>query len=119
MLVEISVLGGRLATADIWLPYDQTGQAELGLIIQVDGEGHTCSPLPGRTLVQQQARDEQFNAECWHQGHKLLRLHHADKHEWHHYIQFAILHGLCWPTRRFACFTSSFERTAVCSTRDR
>lgn len=113
MLVEVSILGGRLGKADIWLPYDTCGQLRLNLIIQVDGEGHTCYSMRGRSVAVQQDRDERFNTACWQQGRRLLRLHHADKLQWPQFVQFAIQECRTWPGRSFAWFTDSYQRASV------
>ena len=113
MLVEISVLGKRFAKADIWLPFDQTGQVKLNLVIQVDGEGHTCYPMQGRSVAEQQSRDASFNAECWKRDLKLLRLHHADKREWPACVCYAILRCLCKPDVTFRCWTSSYSQASI------
>ena len=72
MLVEVSVLGGRSGKANIWLPYWSLGYNKLDLVIQVDGEDHTHHAMPGRSLAEQQLRDERFNDKCWQQGLSLV-----------------------------------------------
>ena len=113
MLVEVSVLGGRFGKADIWLPCCPLGCNKLDLVIQVDGEGHTHQAMPGRSLVEQQLRDERFNDECWQQGLSLLRLHHADKLHWQLSMLYAIQACQCWPYMKFRWFTNSYGRPAI------
>ena len=113
MLVEVGILGGRLPKADIWLPYDHDGRSRLALIIQVDGEHHTCLPMHGRSVARQQQSDTQFNAACLEQGHNLLRLHHADKAVWPHFICTAIQRCIRVPSMQYQLFTPSFAQTCL------
>ena len=113
MLVEVNVLGGRHGKADIWLPRCPASDGKLDLVIQVDGEGHTHYAMHGRSVAQQQCRDERFNDECWQQGLSLLRLHHADKLQWRWCVLIAIQACQCWPDNKFRWFSCSFERPAI------
>jgi very-short-patch-repair endonuclease len=69
--VYCKVLGGRLGSADVYIPSAR-------LIIAVDGPGHMEEAVKGTSLGQQMEVDEAFDNACMAQGYRLLRMHHVD-----------------------------------------
>lgn len=115
-LVEAPVADPGMRPADIWMPYQRPhpatagGLIALNLVVQVDGEQHTTYPMYGRSVQQQQRKDEEFNQACRNRNLRVLRLHHADKAEWKLCVRACICTALQCPAIKFVCFTSSYGR---------
>lgn len=109
MLVEISVLGGNWPIADIWLPWSQDGCQRLDLIIMIDGEKHFSKAWMDTDVRKQQQIDIAFNAECWRQEHKLLRLYSDDDDEWEQLITQALARAHAQPMQKFQQFSKQFN----------
>lgn len=111
VLVEVRVLGGNWGAADIWLPWSASG-TRLDLIIMIDGEKHFSKGWGEVTVPKQKRIDHRFNAECWRQDHRLLRLYSDDKDEWPGLIATALQKAVHEPSKRFQLFSAEFaDRT--------
>ena len=108
ILLETSVLGHNWGLTDVWLPYWDVG-ALLDLIIMIDGEGHFNKQTFSTSPHQQQDIDRRFNAKCWEQEHKLLRLHFGDRPSWMHLLTLALRMCEMEPLHKFQLFSQSYE----------
>eukprot|EP00884_Botryococcus_braunii_P019846 jgi/Botrbrau1/6545/Bobra.40_2s0016.1 len=73
-LVEVRVLRGTFAAADVFFP-------EFKLVVQLDGCCHMNGNVHGGKLAKNdryQARDRHFNITAMERGYNVLRFHHAD-----------------------------------------
>lgn len=107
-LPEAPVTGYSMRPADIWLPCSHDLTIQVDLVVQIDGEQHFTKPMHGISIAQQQARDDHFNFACENERLRVLRLHHADKHEWLQLLLQAISNAVLYPAFKFRCYSTSY-----------
>lgn len=107
-LVEIKLLGREHGAADIWWPGPAALLAPLGLVIMIDGEGHSTKPHHGKPIAKQQAVDRKFDHACLDHGFQLLRLDYRGKLDWPELMQHAVMDCTAYPHQPFAMYSASY-----------
>ena len=107
--VEVCVVNGWPAPADFWL-------YEHNMAVQFDGEQHVGKGIFDRTAAEQQERDADFNALCWRQGLRVVRIHYDDLSiAWKSIAKGARL-ALRFPQCRFVVFSPSVGKPNMVQT---
>ena len=104
---ESKMLGQKYGASDCIFAVSVDGK-QRWVAVEVDGETHFSKPR-GRTTQQQRRRqDSDKDAAAWAAGLPLVRLHHADSHEWQHALA-AARHYVQQRCRSLLLYTSTYN----------
>lgn len=118
-LVEVKLV--RTERGKLWNGPQDVYVCDFDLIIQLDGEQHYTllggDGMYSTTSAQQAQADRTFDALCWDQGHRLLRLHWADEQWWEQWIREA--GRRCGEEHRlkFVMYTTKYRGVQGCDSR--
>lgn len=78
--------------------------------VDTDGPQHFSKGMHKTTPQQQRAADRRKDQAAWKKGRRVLRLHHADQHEWAEKIAEAVRLANSPNYRALLLYTSSYNK---------
>jgi hypothetical protein len=111
-MTEAKVLNGKLGGFDcsalLRPPPGSPGQHRLE--VDTDGPQHFSKGMHSTTPQQQRAADRRKDRAAWNRGRRVVRLHHADEHEWAEKIGEAVRLANSPTYRALLLYTSSYNK---------
>lgn len=104
---ESKMLGQKFGASDFIFAV-AVGSKQRWVAVEVDGESHFSKPRGRTTQHQRRQQDNNKDAAAWAAGLPVVRLHHADTHEWQHALA-AARHYVQQHCRSMLLYTSSYD----------
>lgn len=105
---QAKVLGNGYSDADLYVCWP------LPILVMADGEQHINKGMYGRSLAEQVATDQNFNAAALAQGYHVVRLHFADCMVTELARAANAAHRACQEGRCMLYYSTSFFNQARC-----